>query len=251
MPASLLPPDAESVLLITKTWEDIRDYLATSDLVLVPIGAIEQHGPSCPLMTDALIAEYLACCVGLHEGVLVAPTIPFGDSLLQLAFPGTIALRPSTLLQVIKDYIGSLYRHGFRRILVINGHGDNRGIIQAAFSELGDELDNLRYNFQDFWDFPAFRTIMKREFDDDVGGHADATDAALLLAIAPQFVKSDRFASDRIKVKYWVSRNLVHDLYSTSGVMNADQRLASRPIGEELIAVAIECYREMLNDLRK
>jgi creatinine amidohydrolase len=154
------------------------------------------------------------------------------------------------LLQVIKDHVSSLYHHGFKRFLLVNAHGDNRGIIQAALSELGHECTNLRYNFQDFWDFPSFRTVMRRAFGDDTGGHADATDASILLAIAPQFVKPDRLTAEFIRAKYWVSRDLVPSLYSTSGVMNADQRLATKEIGHELLQAAIDGYRTLLNELR-
>lgn len=247
---SLLPPNAESVLLMTKTWVQVRSYLERSDLVLLPVGAVEQHGPSCPLMTDTVIAEYLACAVGLRENVLVAPSVPVGDSLLHMDFPGTISLRPSTLLQVLKDYLASLIHHGFRRILVVNGHGDNRGIIQGALSEIGHECKNVRYNFGDFWDFPSSREIMERAFGDQNGGHADATDASIMLAIASDFVDQDRFAAEWIKVKYWVSRDLVPSLYTTSGVMNADQARASADVGRALIEAAVDGYCGLIRDLR-
>ena len=146
----------QEVRLGYKSWAQVRDYLQGKDTLLIPLGATEQHGPGCPLLTDALIAEHLALEVGAATGVWVSPTIPVGDSLIHLDFPGTISLRPTTLISLIKDYITSLHKSGFRRYLIVNGHGDNAGPIFSAMSELGEELNDLRYYVQDFWVFPAF-----------------------------------------------------------------------------------------------
>lgn len=241
----------KEIQLKYKTWKQVEAYLKESDLVIVPIGAMEQHGPSCPVGTDTFLAEYFALKVGLLSGIWVAPTIPIGDSLIHLDFPGTISLRPTTLISFIKDYISSLYRSGFRRFLVVNGHGDNYGVILAAFSELGNELTKLRYYIKDFWDFPRFRDIMKQEFGDPNGGHADATDASILLALDESFVTKDLLEREYALHKYWVSRDLVSELYTKSGVINSDQRLATASIGERLINEAVSGYSDLLNELRK
>lgn len=241
--------NSNDIQLKYKTWKQVQEYLENSNLIIVPIGAIEQHGPSCPLFTDALIADFLALRLGANNNVLVAPCIPFGDSLIHLNFSGTISLKPSTLMLVIKDYITSLYEGGFRKFLVVNGHGDNYGVIVAAFSELGNELRNLRYHVKDFWDFQPFREIMKKEFGDQFGGHADATDASILLAINKSLVNKDLLVGEFPKVKYWISRDLVSELYTKSGVINSDQRLASAEIGTKLIDEAIEGYTELLKRL--
>ncbi|PQJ12981.1 hypothetical protein CJD36_004350 [Flavipsychrobacter stenotrophus] len=244
-------PNSKSIELKYKTWVQIQTYLTKSDLVIVPIGAIEQHGMSCPLYTDALLAEYFALKVGFDNNVLVSPTIAVGDSLIHLNFPGTISLKPTTLITVIKDYINSLYIGGFRRFLVVNGHGDNYGCILAAFSELGNELSGMRYFVKDFWDFPSFREIMQTEFGDSNGGHADATDASILLAIDDTLVNKELLSNEFAKVSYWISRDLVNELYTKSGVINANQKLASAVIGDKLITEAVNGYSKLLNELTK
>lgn len=242
--------DSRRVTLADLSWTQVKDYLAESDTVIVPVGATEQHGPSCPVKTDALIAEHLALLVGEQHNVLVAPTIPFGDSLLHLVFPGTISLKPSTLLLVIKDYVMSLHSHGFRRFLVINGHADNLGIIFAAFSELGNELQGMRYFIHDFWDFSAFRDVMEEAYDDRIGGHADATDAAIVMAIDSALVQVPALASGYAKVDYWISRDLVPELYTETGVINSDQRMATPEIGKRLIEESVRGYSRLLDRLR-
>jgi creatinine amidohydrolase len=234
-----------------KTWKEVQDYLKEQDTIIVPIGSIEQHGPGCPLLTDTIIAEYLALQVGSSSGVLVSPPIPMGDSLSHLGFPGTISLKPTTLILVIKEYITSLYKAGFRRFLLVNGHGDNYGIILAAFSELGEEVTNLRYEVQDFWDFPAFRDVMEEHFGDRNGGHADACDASVLMAIDPSLVQTDALDSGYATVSYRVSRDLINQYYTTSGVINSDQRLATPEIGQKLVQEAIKGYEKVLRNLQQ
>lgn len=241
---------SKEIELGIKTSIQVQDYLNRSDLIIIPIGAIEQHGPSCPVFTDAFLAESIALELGKIHNILVAPTIPIGDSLIHLNFPGTISLKPSTLIAVIKDYINSLYIAGFRRYLIVNGHGDNYGSIIAAFSELGHELSQLRYYVKDFWDFPKFREIMKSEFGDSNGGHADATDASLLLAIDNSLVNKNLLTKEIPKVRYWISRDLVSELYTKSGVINADQTLASEAIGQKLFTETINGYSELIEELK-
>ncbi len=239
-----------SVYLPYRTWKEVQEYLKASDEVIVPVGANEQHGPSCPLITDALLAQHIALEVGLQASVLVGPTIPVGDSLIHLGFAGTISLKPSTLLLVIRDYVTSLYKSGFRRFLVVDGHADNLGIVFAAFSELGEELSQLRYEVRDFWDFSSFRKIMQEAFGDRRGGHADATDASLLLAIDESLVHKELLASEYPKVEYRISRDLVSELYTTSGVIHADQRMASKETGERLLQETVKGYLDLLQHLR-
>jgi creatinine amidohydrolase len=111
-----------SVWLHELTWEEVADYLRERDTILVPFGTTEQHGPAGPLGLDGYVAIGLAEDAARQAGVLAAPPVWYGDSSHHLGFPGTISLRTETLMQIVYDIVRSLARHGFKRILLINGH---------------------------------------------------------------------------------------------------------------------------------
>ncbi len=124
------------MLLHFSTWAEIDGFLARSKTVVIPIGSNEQHGPTGLLGTDWLCPEIIAHEAQKAGDILVAPTFNIGMAQHHLDFPGTIALRPSTFMLAIGDWVRSLAHHGFEKIYFLNGHGGNVATIEAAFSEL-------------------------------------------------------------------------------------------------------------------
>jgi creatinine amidohydrolase len=130
-------------------WMDVEKYLQHEDRILLVLGATEQHG-YLSLATDSLIPLALADAASRKTGVLVAPPLNYGVSPYFLSYPGTISLRVSTLLDAVEDIVRSLYRHGFRRMLVLNGHGGNDPA-RGRLVEVANDLPGLKLGWYAWW----------------------------------------------------------------------------------------------------
>ena len=130
-------------------WNDVEEYLKNDDRIILILGACEQHG-SLSLLTDVKIPLALADAASRQKNVLIAPPLNFGVSPYFLAFPGTISLSSDTFLQVVEDIVRSLYQQGFRRFLVLNGHGGNAAASQKLV-ELANELPGMKSAWYAWW----------------------------------------------------------------------------------------------------
>lgn len=130
-------------------WMDVEAYLKHDDRLMLIIGACEQHG-YLSLLTDIRIPQALADAASQQTGVLVAPPLNFGSCPYFLSYPGTLSLRLSTLMDTVEDILRSAYGQGFRRILVLNGHGGNSGV-KARLIELANELPGLKLQWYAWW----------------------------------------------------------------------------------------------------
>lgn len=182
--------------LQTATWPEIETYLEHSKGIIVPIGSTEQHGPNGMLGTDAICPETIAFGVAEKIDVLIAPTLSIGQAHHHLGFPGTIALRPSTLLAVLVDVVRSLYRHGFRHIYFLNGHGGNVATVHTAFQEVyalssfGETgLSDLRLKLCNWYMTAGVGQISKELFGDQEGSHATPSEVSLTFYACPDDVK--------------------------------------------------------------
>jgi creatinine amidohydrolase len=154
-------------------WFDVEEYLKVDDRLIFVMGACEQHG-YLSLATDVLIPQALGDAVSQQTGVLVAPPINFGASPYFLAYPGTLSLRLSTLLDLVEDLVRSAYGHGFRRILVLNGHGGNNGA-RGRLYEIANELPGLKVVWYEWWQSHSVLKIAQHK--DLKPGHANWLEA--------------------------------------------------------------------------
>lgn len=130
-------------LLGAMSWTEARDAVAENPVVLLPIGAVEQHGAHLPLDEDALVADHVARCVSEATDAIVAPTIPYGHSHNLRGYAGTISLPQQLLTDLVVAVCSELVRHGFRRIVLVDGNGGNLGATAAAAFELRDRFGIL------------------------------------------------------------------------------------------------------------
>lgn len=186
------------MLLHLSTWPEVEHYLTQSQGIIIPIGSTEQHGPTGLIGTDAICAETIAQGVGEQTHALVAPTINVGMALHHGAFPGTISLRPSTLIQVTRDWITSLARVGFQRFFFINGHGGNMASLKAAFAETYSHLCDLglpgaemvQCRLMNWYMLRGVYSLAKELYGDEEGSHATPSEVALTQYVYPDSIKT-------------------------------------------------------------
>ncbi|NET41083.1 creatininase family protein [Okeania sp. SIO2B3] len=192
------------MLLQLSTWSEVETYLSQSQGIILPIGSTEQHGPTGLIGTDAICAEVISKGVGETVGALVGPTINVGMALHHTGFPGTISLRPSTMIQVIRDYIVCLTRSGFTKFFFINGHGGNIATLKAAFSETYAHLADLnmangelvKCKVGNWFMCGSVYKLAKELYGNEEGSHATPSEVALTQYVYPEAIKVAPLSED-------------------------------------------------------
>lgn len=232
------------------SWEECQEYLARDDRVILPIGATEAHGRHLGLGTDYVFAEAIARATGERTGVMVAPALAYGMSLDHMKFPGTLSLTPATLTFVLQDLFRSLYRHGFRRVLVVNGHGGNNAALLSAVQVVSDELDGLRVKSVEWWTEPAISKMVDEAAGTQRGTHSSTHETSFLMAVKPDAVQMERAAKRDAPVE--PSREIAgaqgFAQRYPDAVMGLDPSMATPELGQRIFQKAIAiCMQELEN----
>jgi creatinine amidohydrolase len=150
--------------VIDLNWMQLEEYLERDDRIVLPLGSIEQHA-YLSLGVDAILSERVAAEAAEPLGVPVLPALPYGLTPYFAAYPGSPTLRPKTYVAVLEDLLGSLYGQGFRRFLLVNGHGGNEAG-QAAGERLEKAHADARVLWHDWWNAPRVWAVVQ-EIDAD------------------------------------------------------------------------------------
>ncbi len=180
-------------------WVDIKKAIQDGfKTVIIGVGSTEQHGPHLPTKTDALIADVLVNLIAHNlKNALQAQTIRVGCSDHHLSFPGTISLKKTTLKAIIHDYIDSLQKHGFERIIFIPTHGGNFIPLKEAIEEAQEKNPKIQiFGFTDLMEFVDTSDKIAAEFNITkvvAGAHAGEVETSQMLALAEDLVEKKRF----------------------------------------------------------
>ncbi|HMI98966.1 MAG TPA: creatininase family protein [Gaiellaceae bacterium] len=225
------------------TWLEYRDLVATW-IVVLPIGAIDGHGPHLPLSTDTIISTYLAHRLESHLDVLVLPAIPYSQKTDPPAsggeFPGVTNLRASTLTNVVVEVLRASYRNGGRRFLIIDSHKANVGAVRESADLFIDGAPGARVMAATWWDVVSEHTRNAIAGETGVGRqddhHAAMVETSLIMHIAPGSVRQDLVGDDSIsrRARYLILP--VPDSLKTRGGIVYRASMASPAIGERLVA---------------
>jgi creatinine amidohydrolase len=176
------------------TWSEIPDVLEKAGkAAMLPVGATEQHGPHLGCGVDYVIAEEVCLAAAEKTGVPMLPVLPYGCSIgHSKRWPGTIALQPITLIEVVKQIGDWAYASGIRRLFIVNAHVTNAAPLRCALEMLRAEHDELMVALLDT--ATLSERVRQFHFDDAADWHANDAETSLMLAIAPDAVRPDKFA---------------------------------------------------------
>jgi len=231
------------MLLHLSTWSEIEQYLQRSRTIVIPIGSNEQHGPTGLLGTDWLCPEIISRAAQAHGDILVAPTFNIGMAQHHLGFAGTISLRPTTFIAAIIDWVHSLTRHGFEKILFLNGHGGNIASIEAAFSEIYAESSfaGRRAGFAlklcNWWDLEGVNELAREMFPTGHGAHATPSEIAVTQFAFPDAIKHADYAP-KIAPSGPIREALEFRGRFPDGRMGSDPNQATPEKGQALVEMA-------------
>ncbi len=222
------------------TWEEIGALVASGmNGAILPVGATEQHGPHLGCGMDSEIAAQLCRDVAANTGVPLLPALPYGCSLGHShRWPGTIALQPKTLIDVVKDIGDWLYASGIRRLFIINGHVTNAAPLRCALEMLRAAHDDMMVALINT---PAIsERVREKHFADAEDWHANCAETALMQAIAPHLVREEKIAGadDPDRTDGCVFAHPVNRT-SSNGVTGFPSR-ATKADGEQLYAWMVE-----------
>jgi len=181
------------LILDEHIWPEIAELLPEIELALIPVGSCEQHGPNSTYNTDTARAYGFCKMIGERFGnkVLICPPLAYGLSNHHMMFPGTITLSSMTYINVLKDIVIALTKHGIRRIVFINGHGGNAAALKVA-------MDILKYEHSiDAYFSNIDGAIYAEGITPEMGwspqrGHASESELSQALAICPEVVRENR-----------------------------------------------------------
>jgi creatinine amidohydrolase len=248
------------VRLADLTWPEAQAALASAEVVIVPTGSTEQHGPGMLLSTDSGIATAMADRVAarLAPRVLVAPTLPFGLSAHHMRFAGTITLQTATFEAVLMDVLRSLHAHGARRFFLLNAHGGNQaalGLVSVrARQELGVPVATALY-------LSGAADLLRERFGRSYA-HGCEIEASIALAVVPSLIRTEALAAGEelpAAFRYtalagggagsgaFVDAALRMDELTANGALG-DPRRASLEAGDDAVRLVEQRLVEFLTD---
>ncbi len=185
----------KKVELERMTWKQVKEAIEESNgIVIIPVGAVEAHGAYLPMNVDTLYTVEVVRRAAAEVGVVVAPTVVWSNTEQQMHFPGTITVRNQTMIELIKDIGRSLVRHGFNKLVVVNGHGGNIAPLDIACEELKHETRVFICNIA-VW---LLASLPKPAGAPPIDAHGGSQEASTTLAISPEDVDKDSYVKGEL-----------------------------------------------------
>lgn len=252
-------------------WPEIKEVVKEDRVVILPTGSIEQHGLHLPVNTDSALVTEVCHTVAkqIPEEVLLMPTVVYGYNPHHMDFPGNMSIEGVTFLHYVRDIVVGLAHHGFKRVLIVNGHGSNHIYVDAAARQaIIDTEGKVLCAALSYWSVSQVQRIAKKVRDSGLGGmaHACEFETSMYLAMRPELV-------DMSKATDWLGAPEIpdtfkHDLMnhpleraavylvpyfstiSPNGVYGAASK-GTKEKGDQFFIAAVEGVVGVVRDLKK
>ena len=203
------------------TWQEVNQAVAMGKIPIIPTGSVEQHGPHLPLKVDHLCSTAVATEAArlCPELSLVLPPVTYGYVHHVMDFPGTINIHFEHFIQFVLDITKSLAYHGFKKMVLVNGHGSNHNLVDMVARRTILETD-ASCVFCSWWDLLKVDPDFSKQWRESVFpggcGHAGELETSMLLYLAPECVRKDKIKSEIPKTNQRESKFLWMDLFGSS-----------------------------------
>ena len=242
------------------SWYEFRDAMAFNDLIIIPVGSNEEHGPHNPLGTDTILARELARRIGEQAGVPVAPEIPIGSTHNLAAFPGTVNVDPMLLRKVVFEIAESYVLHGARRFLFVNGHGGNSNSLDFVCDDLHAKYNDVIAMHSEWWKVLPFISQYKC---DDHGGkhetsfvldvdpdlcHMERAKTVPRASLTERLTYTDKFRFDGVNIP---TCGVTLDKLTPMGNYGARAEEATAELGAEMSRIYVDYCVELVKELKR
>ena len=241
---------AQPLLWEELSWERIASLRnAGMDMVILPVGATEQHGLHLPVGVDTFSARAVAEGVSARTGIPVLPALAYGCSLgHSKKWPGTLSLRPETLARLVFEIAEWVVAAGFKRLILLNGHVTNWAPLRCGLENIRHSFPELRIALRSLWEISG--EAHHRYHQDAANFHANCAETSLMLALRPDLVDMGKATDEPDRsaqcfFAYTVDKESVHGGVGTPSAADVQQ-------GKALLELCVEQLSEqLLNALRE
>ncbi len=245
------------------TWPEIREAVAQQRVAVLPVGTIEQHGPHLPLVTDVLTAAEMSrlAVESIPSEAVLLPAVPYSFNEHHMDFPGTIAIKGQTIVDYVTDIGISLARHGFTKVLLVNGHGSNVPFLDIAARNITNQSQAI-CAMVPWWNLIPRELLKELRESEYPGGmaHGCELETSVLLHLRPDLVQMEHARKDisfqpteffywdlqapsPVFFQEWFSR------YSRTGTVG-DPTLASTEKGRRFVEAVVARLIALIREFR-
>jgi creatinine amidohydrolase len=223
------------------TWPEIEELTREMKMVIVPVGATEQHGPHLPLNVDTIQVYDVAKRASALTGVPVIPPQAIGLSQSHGTFPGTLWVRSETMIRYITEVCHSLYASGIRKFVLLNGHMYNLWVLQCVRDNLRCDFDDVQCTALNYFLLAENGFVSDAPMRKHI--HANFGETAQVLALRPDLVHMERAVNEDDYYTFFDHR---FDQVSHSGIIGRNVTGATAEDGEQMLQSFAEALADLL-----